>query len=176
MMDDLCGDLGDSARWQLSASWRRRRRARVCAVRWSFRHAILLKGELKYLLCGTPHGETYDLTGESTIENSPACPQKLQLAAKICTDDETCDLTDDSTSENVDKSRSCHSPQQGGSKHRGSEALGDDNFRLYKNTSNTYEKLHRATAAAATASRDENSSAKCTKTQWFRNLGRIKFF
>ena len=37
-----------------------------------------------------------------------------------------------------------------------------------KKSSKKSEKLYRAIAVAATASCDENSSAKCIKTQWFR--------
>ena len=43
------------------------------------------------------------------------------------------------------------------------------NFGMCTNSAEKYETLYRATGAAATARRDENSSAKCAKTQWFRN-------
>ena len=45
MMDDPCWASGDSAQWKHSASWKRRRRARLCAARWAFRHALALKQE-----------------------------------------------------------------------------------------------------------------------------------
>ena len=45
--------MDDSQATLLTAAWRRRRRARLCAARWAFRHALFLKSELKHSLYDT---------------------------------------------------------------------------------------------------------------------------
>ena len=76
-MDNSCWALDDSARF--SASWRRRRRARLCASRWAFQHAVLLK---RFLYDTLP---AHDETCDSTSETSSVCSKTSQVAVKNCT-------------------------------------------------------------------------------------------
>ena len=73
-----------------TASWKRRKRARLCVVRWAFRHALALKGEL-----ARAWGAPLSLLGSETVdlgvlrvseEKFSDCTKTLQKNLKKCTE------------------------------------------------------------------------------------------
>ena len=115
-MDNPCWALDDSA-W-FSASWRRRRRARLCASRWAFQHAVLLK---RFLYDTLP---AHDETCDSTSETSSVCSKTSQVAVKNCT------MQTENSPARVESPKlqvETTTPQPNVPTHNGSETFGDEN-------------------------------------------------